>query len=68
VELKSWEQQANNIEKKETDSTTEITSSSLKTSTNYNYNMNALETPRKIEFSTTTLVAVGDADQYNTHI
>jgi hypothetical protein len=30
--------------------------------------MNALETPRKIEFSTTTLVAIGDADRYDTHI
>jgi hypothetical protein len=62
---KSWEQQANNIEKKETDSTTEITSSILKTSTNYNYNMNALATRsinNKIEFSTTTLVAIDDAD------
>jgi hypothetical protein len=45
---KSWEQQANNIKKKETDSSTEtITSSILETSNNYEYNMNTLETPRK---------------------
>jgi hypothetical protein len=31
--------------------------------------MNAFETPRtKIEFSTTTLVAIGAADRYDTHI
>jgi uncharacterized membrane protein YgcG len=66
---KSWEQQANNIEKKETDSATEtIASSILKTSNNYKCNINTLETPRKIEFSTTTLVAIGANDQYNTHI
>jgi hypothetical protein len=41
-----WEQQANNIEKKETDSTTEtVTSSILKTSINYKFNTNKLETP-----------------------
>jgi hypothetical protein len=38
------------------------------TSYDYNYNMNTLETPRKIKFSTTTLVAIGDADRYDTHI
>jgi hypothetical protein len=46
-----------------------MTSSILKTSSNYKYNINTLETPRtKIEFSTTTLVAIGDADRYDTHI
>jgi hypothetical protein len=47
-----------------------IASSILKTSNNYKYNINTLETPRinKIEFSTTTLVAIGDTDRYDTHI
>jgi hypothetical protein len=71
--LWSWQQQANNTETKETDSATEIiTSSILKTSNNYKYNINALETPsinkNKVEFSTTTLVAICDADQHDTHI
>jgi hypothetical protein len=60
---------ANNIEKKETDSTTErVTSSILKTSTNYNFNIDKLETPRiNIAFSNTTLVAICN-DKFDSHM
>jgi hypothetical protein len=65
-----WEQQANNnIEKKETNSTTEtVTSSILKTSTNYKFNTNKLETPSiNIAFSNTTLVAICN-DKFDSHM
>jgi hypothetical protein len=65
-----WEQQANNIEKKDTDSATEtVHSSILKTSTNYKFNTNKLETPsiNKIAFSNTTLVAICN-DKFNSHV
>jgi hypothetical protein len=64
-----WEQQANNIEKKEPVSTTEIvTSTILKTSINYKFNTNKLETPSiNISFSNTTLVAIC-SDKFDSHM
>jgi hypothetical protein len=64
-----WEQQANNIGKKEPDSTTETaTCSILKTSTNYKFNTNKLETLSiNIAFSNTTLVAICN-DEFDSHM